>query len=95
MKIIDEIWYNGFTPNHLGRESSAQCRELCTLIERNEQELLPLLSDKAKEVFEKMKDNRSELDQICECEIFAQGFRLGARIMIDVLDDGDGEDMGE
>ena len=38
-----------------------------------------------------MKDNLIELGQVCECEIFTQGFRLGARIMLDVLDDSDVE----
>ena len=55
----------------------------------HEQELLPLLSEKAKEVYEKMKDNLVELGQISECEIFTQGFRLGAKIILDVLDDRD------
>ena len=55
----------------------------------HEQELLPLLPEKAKEVYEKMKDNLTELGQVCECEIFTQGFKLGARIMLDVLDDSD------
>ncbi len=38
-----------------------------------------------------MKDNLSELAQVSECEIFMQGFRLGARIMLDVMDDSDAE----
>ena len=49
------------------------------------------MPEKAKEVYNKMKDNLIELGQVCECEIFTQGFRLGARIMLDDLDDSDAE----
>ena len=95
MKNIEELWINGFTTNHRGEATNPHCRELCRLIERNEQELLPLLSDEAKAVFEKMKDNLAELEQYSESEIFSQGFRLGARLMMDVLDDSDTETLDD
>ena len=63
--------------------------ELVRLIAQNEEELAPLLSEKAKEVLEKLMDNQSELHCISECEVFVRGFRLGARIMLEVLDGSD------
>ena len=48
-----------------------------------------LLSEKAKEVLEKLRDNQSELNNLNECEVFVCGFRLGARIMLEVLDGSD------
>ncbi len=54
-----------------------------------EEELAPLLSEKAKEVLEKLWDNQSELNDLGECEVFVCGFRLGARIMLEVLDGSD------
>ena len=59
------------------------------LILQNEEELAPLLSEKAKEVLEKLRDNQSELNDLGECEVFVCGFRLGARIMLEVLDGSD------
>ena len=56
---------------------------------QNEEELAPLLSEKAKEVLEKLRDNQSELNYLNECEVFVCGFRLGARIMLEVLDGSD------
>ena len=59
------------------------------LILQNEEELEPLLSEKAKEVLGKLRDNQTEMNGINECEIFVCGFRLGARIMLEVLDGSD------
>ena len=91
MKTLEDMWSEGLPINPHGTATNQQCRDLCELLRRNEQELLPLLPEKAKEVYGKMKDNLMELGQICECEIFTQGFRLGARIMLDVLDDSGSE----
>ena len=59
------------------------------LMLQNEEELAPLLSEKAKEVLEKLRDNQSELNDLGECEVFVCGFRLGAMIMLEVLDGSD------
>ena len=91
MKILEDMWFEGLPTNSHGTVTNQQCRDLCELLRRNEQELLPLLPEKAKEVYGKMKDNLLELSQVCECEIFTQSFRLGARIMLDVLDESDDE----
>ena len=91
MRILEEMWFEGLSVNYHGTSTNQQCSDLCELLRRNEQDLLPLLSEKAKEVYEKMKDNLVELGQISECEIFTQGFRLGAKIILDVLDDRDVE----
>ena len=41
------------------------------------------------EVLEKLRDNQSELNDLGECEVFVCGFRLGAMIMLEVLDGSD------
>ena len=89
MKTLEDIWFEGLPTNPHGTATNQQCRDLCGLLRRNEQELLPLLPEKAKEVYGKMTDNLLELGQVSETEIFTQGFKLGARIMLDVLGDGD------
>lgn len=88
MKILEELWYGNVTP---GERSVEKGGRLCLgrLILQNEEELAPLLSEKAKEVLEKLRDNQSELNDLNECEVFVCGFRLGARIMLEVLDGSD------
>lgn len=89
MKILEELWYGNVTPGERGVEKDGRLWNLGRLILQNEEELAPLLSEKAKEVLEKLRDNQSELNDLGECEVFVCGFRLGARIMLEVLDGSD------
>ena len=86
-------------PSWLADPIHRVCKQICAiiltlpnlsrLILQNEEELTPLLSEKAKEVLEKLRDNQSELNDLNECGVFVCGFRLGARIMLEVLDGSD------
>ena len=89
MKILEELWYGNVTPGERSVEKVDRLWNLGKLILQNEEELAPLLSEKAKEVLEKLRDNQSELNDLNECEVFVCGFRLGARIMLEVLDGSD------
>ena len=87
MKILEELWYGNILPHERDVVSNSRLERLCRLIIRNEEELDPLLSEKAKEVFEKLKENQADRTRLNEYEAFAYGFRLGAKIMLEVIDD--------
>ena len=89
MKILEELWYGNIAPSERSIDKGSPMENLVRLIVRNEEELAPLLSENAKEVLEKLMDNQSELHSIRECEVFICGFRLGARIMLEVLEGSD------
>ena len=89
MKILEELWYGNVAPGERSVDNGDRLWNLGRLILQNEEELAPLLSEKAKEVLEKLRDNQSELNDLNECEVFVCGFRLGARIMLEVLDGSD------
>ena len=89
MKILEELWYGNVTPSERSVEKGSCLWNLGRLILQNEEELAPLLSEKATEVLEKLRDNQPELNDFNECEVFVCGFRLGARIMLEVLDGSD------
>ena len=89
MRILEELWYGNVTPGEREVEKGGRMWNLGRLILQNEEELEPLLSERAKEVLEKLRDNQTEMNGINECEIFICGFRLGARIMLEVLDGND------
>ena len=86
MKLLEELWYGNVTPGERDTPRGSRLHTLGALILRNEEELMPLLSDKAKEVYEKLRDNQSELSCFNECEVFVQGFSLGAKIMLEVME---------
>ena len=43
------------------------------------------LTDKQKEVLEKLMENRIEFDSLAEAAIFEYGFKLGAKMMLEML----------
>lgn len=80
MKILEELWYRNLNPNEQDIKPGSQLHKLGALTVQNEEYLLPMLSEQAKEVYEKLRDCQSELHGVNECEAFCIGFRLGARI---------------
>ena len=87
MKLLEELWNGNILPYEREAAPKSRLRHIGRLIVRNEEELDPLLSEKAKEVFEKLKENQAARTCLSECEVFVYGFRLGARIMLEVMDD--------
>ena len=67
--------------------SSKEYKKLQELICRNEEKLKATMTDEQKEVFGKYTDCVREHQTITECPIFQNSFRLGARMMLEVLED--------
>ena len=87
MKILEELWHKGLSPSEAKRETNAQYVKQLNIIEKNREKLLSMLSDEGKELFEKIMDSQAELSCMDNCEIFASGFRMGARVMLEVADE--------
>ncbi|MEE1282061.1 MAG: hypothetical protein UHK60_07415 [Acutalibacteraceae bacterium] len=85
MNIIEELYYGNVVPNETNAKLSAELKELIKLLNRNEDDLLKTLSDEQKNIFEKLKDCNREISDISEREAFLCGFQLGARIIIEVV----------
>ena len=87
MNILEDIYYGNVCPCDRDVKRGSKADRLQKLICRNEEELLSTLTDKQKETFEKHKDAQSELYNYFEREVFAQGFILATKIMIEVQND--------
>ena len=85
MKILEELWYGNVDPRQV-ENTSGRHKNLTRLVTENEKKLLTLLSDEAKEIYEKLADCQKELNDLEQCEMFIRGFKLGARIMIEVTE---------
>ena len=57
------------------------------LICRNEEKLRATMTDEQKELFEKYTDCIGEYRTITDCLIFQNGFKLGARMMLEVMEE--------
>ena len=85
MNILEELYYGNVFPNEKCAKLDEQTKELLSLQNRNEENLILTLTDKQKEIFEKFKDCNREFSEISERQSFILGFKLGARIIIEAI----------
>ncbi|MGN0489874.1 DUF6809 family protein [Ruminococcus sp.] len=85
MDILEDLYYGNLFPHEKCAKLDDETKELLGLLNRNEEKLTATLSDEQKETFEKYKDCSREISEICERNAFLNGFRLGARIIIEVV----------
>ena len=62
-------------------------RELLQLITKNEEKLQTTFSVEKKELFSKYTDCVQEFQTISECLLFQNSFRLGAKMMLEVMEE--------
>lgn len=89
MKILEEFWYGNIQPNERDVVPNSRLAKLLKLVAKNEENLAPMLSEDAKAVFGKLKDSQDELSSMNERDSFVLGFRLGARFMLEVMENMD------
>ena len=89
MKILEELWYGRINPSQRTQPDDKSAAELTEQIVEKEDELAALLSDEAKEILDQMRDNQLDLSTSKERKAFISGFRLGARIMLEVMGETD------
>ena len=85
MNTLEDLYYGNLFPHEKCAKLDDEVKELLKLLNRNEEKLTATLSEDQKETFEKYKDCNREISEISEREIFLNGFRMGARIIIDVV----------
>ena len=86
MNILEEFWYGNIEPAEYDVSPSKEYKEMLQLISRNEDKLLATMTDAQKELFTKYADWVREYQVMAECMLFQNSFRLGARMMLAVLE---------
>ena len=85
MNVINELWHGNICPQTDSRNNSPEMKELMEYMARHHDDLLKTLNDEQKEIFEKFDDCWSEYDSYAEEAIFTYAFKLGAKIMYEML----------
>lgn len=88
MNILEEFWYGNIELAEYDTSPSEEYKELLQLISRNEDKLLATMTDNQKELFARYVDCVREYQVMAECLLFQNSFRLGARMMLDMLEGG-------
>ncbi len=86
MRILEKFWYGNIEPTEYGT-SSKEYKKLLELICRNEEKFRGTMTDEQKVLFEQYSDCVQEHDTITDCLIFQNSFKLGARMMLGVMEE--------
>lgn len=87
MKIIEDLYYGRISPYEMSISATPEYQKLKALADRNEDSLRESLSDEQREMLEKLIETVTDISSISERDMFINGFRLGIKLMIDVMQD--------
>ena len=87
MRILEELWYGNIDPTEYDTFSCKEYKKLRELICRNEANLKVTMTNEQKELFTRYTDAVREHQMTTDCLIFQNGFKLGARIMLEVMEE--------
>ena len=85
MKILEELWYGNIEPTDYDADAGKAYKEALCLISKNEEKLQASFTEEQKELFSRYTDALREYQTMAECLLFRNSFRLGARIMLEVM----------
>ena len=85
MNILEDLYYGNINPCEREFKKGNTYSQLLGYIVRHQQDLLNLMNDEEKEIFEKFTECNNEMHSMTEREAFVSGFTLGARIIIEVM----------
>ena len=90
MSIIEDLWYGNISPCERDIKRSSDYADALERIVQYEKELHARLNDEEKEILEKFVNCTNEMCCISEREMFVQGFMLGAKLIIEVMNSENG-----
>ena len=85
MRILEELWYGNIEPTEYTASTSREYRELRKLVDRNETDLRATMTDAQKELFTRYLESVMEYQMLSELMLFQNSFKLGARLMVEVM----------
>lgn len=87
MRLLEEFWYGNIEPTEYDTNACREYKEVLRLITRNEEKLQATMTDAQKELFFRYADAVREYQTMAECLLFQNSFKLGARMMLEVMEE--------
>ena len=92
MHVLEDLWGGKVNLHEKGFPSKQYAGTMQRLANCGEK-LLTLLNEEQRKHFEEYVDDQLEVSIIADCASFIDGFKLGAKIMLDVLTEGEMKDV--
>ena len=91
MYALDKLWRGGISPSERYCNKDSEYKRLLHRLCEESEKVSSELSSEGKKAFEEHKQIQLALIGISEEDIFINAFRLGARMMLDVVGDYKGQ----
>ena len=88
MLILEELYLGSIQPSERGFQRNSQYAKALDEVVETGDALIETLDEKQAEQFEDYMTAQREVNVLTDCETFCYAFKLGAKIMLDVLTEG-------
>ena len=88
MLILEDLYLGDIRPNERGYKRNSQYAKALDEVVKAGDALTDGLTERRKELFEEYMTAQREVNVLTDCETFCLAFKMGAKIMLDVLTDG-------
>ena len=88
---LEDLYYGNITPNAQDMAPNSELKRATDRVARFENQLTEQLDEAGQAVLAKLIESQQEIDSITALENFILGFRLGAKIVMECMDNNDGD----
>ena len=89
--ILEDLYYGNITPGVQQMAPNSELKRATDRVARFESQLTERLDEDGQTILAKLIESRDEIESISARENFILGFRLGARITMECMDENDGD----
>ena len=90
-KTLEDFYYGNITSNTQDMVPNSELKRAADRVTRFENQLTEQLDEAGQAILEKLIESQQEIDSITALENFILGFRLGAKITMECMDENDGD----
>ena len=88
---LEDLYYGNITPGQQQITPNSELKRATDRVARFESQLTERLDEDGQTILAKLIESRDEIESITARENFILGFRLGAKIMMECMDENDGD----
>ena len=90
-KTLEDFYYGNISPNEQQMAPGSELKRAVDRVAHYENQLTEMLDETGQTLLTKLIRSQHEIDSITALENFILGFRLGAKIMMECMDNNDGD----
>lgn len=89
-KILEDFYYGNIIPCDQQMAPGSEMKRAVDRVSKCEEQLTELLDEEGRHVLTRLTRSQQEIDSRTALENFILGFRLGIKLMVECMDDNDG-----